>query len=297
MARMAYSDYAKKGGKGSEKDYDAMDDDSYEKACSSLKKQDDDEDEDMDDEEEEKSMPNEDDLIKALRELEAFADELDGGDTNRQDVLLAKAQSGTLDNDEAAELAGLLQGTSNADDGEGGLHKSLTDNDVISDAFDASEFLAAFGESVSKSVDALASDQRQRDVSDARFKKQLAKSLHGLTERIVGIMGDMRDRVAHLEGQPSTPWRSVPSTPRSAVVEKGQDAPLNGAASQASQLNKGQAMAGFESMMLKSTDAKEQQMLGDIIMRIESFPGDWRRVPGISPELAGQMFETLNSAA
>ena len=197
-----------------------------------------------------KSLISEDDLNKTLDELETLIKSDDP--TSRKEALLAKAQTGDLDEAERDELFKALGGGDELADGEPtfaeNLTKSFADNDGLQKSLDVSEYLDEQHGELIKSLTAVADRIESSDLRQHDFNIVLAKAIH----QTGTLMKAVSHRLGVIETQPARGPKS-----RGVRVPEGQGALAKSfggdpAAGTGESLSKGETLDLMVDMMEKS---------------------------------------------
>jgi hypothetical protein len=136
----------------------------------------------IEDEEEgtEKSLPSEDDLIKAMDILEDTARSVEGGVSMRQQDLAQRMAAGEdLTKSERDELARHIAGDLD-DDFEKSTRESWAEDPAIAEGWEVSGYLDARDTALAKSLDAIKDALTSSNVENAAVIGRLAKGLHAI---------------------------------------------------------------------------------------------------------------------
>lgn len=183
---------------------------------------DDDEDEDDGDDDVERSLDlAEDDLSKALDDLETAA--APKGSDSRKQVLLQKALAGDITDEENGELLGLMKGGAKdvpADGHVDEVRKSLdpATSDVVQEAFDVTPFLEESYGKVSKALETVAQFQEEGTNAQGEFNTLLAKAMVQVGKNLqesTRMLKAVSARLGVIEHQPAR-------DPKAAGVKPGQ---------------------------------------------------------------------------
>lgn len=300
MTRMDHEEYcAKCSGLGrsamAKADFDELDEDQYEKAVEGI--EDEEPDEDEDDEDEEKSLtlsPDEEELAKSMEYLQAMAESEAGAGNphaTRLSQLAEKAALEGLSKSEKAELAALAD-----DDFSGGLPSDdLLKSESAREAFDASDFLRDQTETLAKSLDGLADNQRSFQTMQLEFNRRLARGLDGLSkslfaerrknERLVKSQNELLERIA---GTP-VPWKGRVNLSNADLAKGGRQSSGDLELLQkSSKIGRQTARDVISSLFDEAVrDEKEDltKSLGNLLSNLNVAQGDWRQVAGMTPAL------------
>lgn len=316
-----YSELSKRKGFPAMKkaEYESLNDDEYKELGKALEidnGEDSDDDDDEEGEPEEKSensslaefSPDEEELIKSMELLEATLDDDPGViSSRRREMLAAKAASGTLEKSERNELFALLSDQpEGADEGED-LSKALREDDSVAQAYDASEFLAAFGELFAGRQESLEKSINERDRSDSLYKRRLVGGLDKLAKALVGNMAETRAELGALrksmESIARTPmgWTGKTQVQPEQLIKSHRDkhAPT-GLIQKTGAVTKRQAQSALDEILEKSSDDGDNEKLGRVgsvltNMAVRSPSKPWAGTPGMTAELAEEILGVVGA--
>ena len=324
--RMSHEDYVSKCyGKGvtpmTKGDFEGLDDEEHEHVRKSLEDErkvmaDDDDDKGDEEEEEEKSLRlslEEEELAKSTEFLQAAAATSEQA-TRQQEIerLSAQASAGTLEKSGRNRLAELLQ---EQDAPAADLSKSIREEPSVAQAFEASEFLAAFGGELCKSLDQLnvAMDGRLAGLEQfnrglARGMDALAKSLASERVEFQGQIQELKAEVARLGGQ-TAPFQArtqlqpsdLAETPRAPLAKSLAGAAIPGCTPEILQksgsIPKNKAQAALSRLFDQAVEAGDAPLAKSYgaaltVVNVSSNP-DWRRVQGVTPEMIAAITQAV----
>jgi hypothetical protein len=200
---------------GGEDDEDEDDDDEDEDD------EDEDEDEDEDDEDgamsAEKSMPSENDLVKAMTDLENASAALESGGSLRQADLAAKLANGeTLSKSEASELRSFLDDDTESNDMRKSHREEFLEDAQIANGVEISGFLDAQVSALTKSLDDLRESISEGNGENRALVGKLAKGMHAIGMSNVALNRRVRQLEALVksygEGAAMTPMAAKAAT-------------------------------------------------------------------------------------
>lgn len=312
MARMPFADYVAKCGGRPPMDkatFEDLDDDEYEKAIEP--DEDDEEEEDEEEEEEaEKSLtlaPDEEELAKSMEFLLAMAESDQAAPAaSRIATLSGRATAGTLEKSERAELARLLQ-----EEGDVPLSDPLLKSQETQAAFEASEFLAAFGTQLAKSLDELATRVDVRGNVQTDFNRRLARGLDALaksigqerreSEQMVKSLAKQVKRltkeVERVAGQP-VPWAGKTHLTTGQLEKSGREGADLTLLQKSAAIPKVVAQRALSRLFDGAAEKNPElaKSLGEVLSQVSVTSGDWRSVRGMTADLVETVTRTAQSA-
>lgn len=186
-------------------------------------------------EEAEKSLPSEDDLMKAMDVLVDTVEGIESGQSVRQQDLAARMAEGEeLSKSEREELARFLNGDELDDDF---FAKSTRENwaeePLVAEGWEMSGYLDARDTAFAKSLDEIKQAIVSNNVESTAVVSRLAKGLHAVGLSNLSLrreVAEMRDLVKSVTGQAQAqPMPARGSTRPSKIGQKfGEQAPANG---------------------------------------------------------------------
>lgn len=225
-----------------------------------------------------------DDLEKSLDQLEAFASENDH--ESRKDVLLEKAKSGDLSDDEREELFKSLGGEVRDDDEptlSETIEKSMEGNETLQKALDVSDFLAEQHNELCKSLGALADHQQQSDQRQHEFNLLLAKAVTD----VGNLVKSVSESVETMAGEPVAPKSRGVNAPAPKVLNKSFANEESGE----ERLSKSQIMAGLNGLFEEVIEKSGQSRIGsvDLLQEISKFESTGMLHPNVEQAVRARL--------
>jgi len=219
-------------------------------------------DEDEDEDEEAEKSVNVGDLIKSLDALDSVTSEAADAD-DREGYLRARFEAGTLTKSEQTELGQIWAGTQ-TDDADEPLVKSLTDNEVVGQTIDASDFLRNLVGDVQGSLDSLGRIVKSEAGGAKRVAIETARAVTGIGRVLVEQDVIIKSLTARLEGVEQTPGqRRAATTPKGITKSRRIDAPAGGGGGEGGndELTKSEIDNGIMRLTIQADEANDQQAL------------------------------------
>lgn len=190
---------------------------------------------------------NEEDLVKALDQLDGYVSANDRG--SRKDELLHKAMSEELGDEEREELFGLMGGAPAPDSRGEEIVKSFEENEDFQKAFEVSDFLREQHDELTKSLGTLADYQERSEQRQHEFNLALARTVSD-TGKLVKAMSE---RLGVIARQPAREPKAI-RTQKDQVLQKSfQDGnQTDTAGAPGPQVNRRSILKGLEQLMVKS---------------------------------------------
>lgn len=198
----------------------------------------------------------EDDLAKSLDKLQDYVKSNDS--QSKKEVLLEKAQKGTLEKSERDELFSLLGGSEgneeSNDDLADEITKSFDDNEALQKSIDASEYLEESKNELVKSLTTLSNHIEQSDKRQQEFNLVLAKAIYDVGN-LAKSTRDLLDKVVQRPvGQPKS--KGVAPLQKSFANQTD----IN------NQLSKSQIIDQLDNLARKSIDAGQGGVINGVDM-------------------------------
>jgi hypothetical protein len=148
-----------------------------------------------DDDDAEKSLPSEDDLMKAMDVLVETATGIENGSSVRQQDLAARLASGEeLTKSERDEMARHLSADPDLDDDLGkSMRENFADDPAILEGWDMSGYLDAKDAVLAKSLDGIRDALRSSTVENSAIVGRLAKGLHAVGMSNLALRREVTD--------------------------------------------------------------------------------------------------------
>lgn len=197
-------------------------------------------------------------LMKSLDVLEATAEGVGEGETDRRAELAAKVADGTINKSEQSELVELLGGEQGeGDQGEGDFNKSFSEmfatDDQMAKDYEVAPFIERHSQMVAEALDGMRDSMSKSAGEQQVFNRALAKSFRGIGQ-VVTQQGDLIKSL-HDQNQALTERLGVvESTPNARKGMTGAQ-PLNksfAGSEGAIGLSEAQITEGLNKLMVKS---------------------------------------------
>lgn len=191
---------------------------------------------------------NEEDLVKALDQLDEYVSSNDSG--SRKEDLLNKAMSEELGTEERDELFNLMGGETAASESRSDeIVKSFQENEDFQKAFEVSDFLREQHEELTKSLGTLADYQERSESRQHEFNLALARTVSD-TGKLVKAMSE---RLGVIERQPTRGPKAVRTRQDQVMQKSFQDGSQEEPMGQTGpKVNRRSILKGLEGMMAKS---------------------------------------------
>lgn len=219
-----------------------------------------------------------DDLQKSLDMLEAFANEHDS--VTRKEVLLQKAQTGELSDEERDELFKALGGQTT----DGGtetlanrIETTMAENENLQKSLDVSDFLSEQHSELVKSLGMLADHQEQSDQRQHEFNLLLAKAVTDVGNLVKSMAESLDGALAKPAAQPKS--RGVNAPAAQPMVKS-----FAGADPSSERMSKSAIMAGLEEIYRERLDKSGSSQLEngvDLLTEISKFESSGMLHPSV----------------